>query len=391
MWIKAPGRIRILGHPSASVLGLSLDFAVDRYFEIAASPSPGQNSLLDIDTGKILEVEWNPASDFSLPPNSDTQWASALIKVIAAFRKRNLPIPTIQLAFTGTLPSSSGLGASAARSVAMALALDRLAGTRLSAFAMADICGLPDMLPILLAKHECALKLDCRTGEHHCIPLRINPYRFLLAYLPAPSATDAIPHAGPDESASRDLENAWQKIRSLEPDLHALEELGEKDLERFQPELTPGEYARIMQVAEENRHILEAEKCLLAGDVDRFGRLLNESRPSGKPNWRRPSRESQSLMELAAANEGTLGGTYIVDGSEAAILFLVHRDAVAAFTDSIIRGFRRGYGRAASVIECNPSDGASISEGLGDAESHPGWSQGGSRNSPSSMGSRAFS
>lgn len=273
-----------------------------------------------------------------------------MLQVIHAFRKRNPLTPAIHAAFTGTLPSSAGLGAFAALATSLALALDHLAGTHLSAFEMTELCGLADMLPILLAKHECALKLDGSTEEHSCIPLRINPYRFLLSYVPLRLTPDEILAAASRLPSAKD----WDAVR----------------------------------LSEENRHVLEAEKCLLAGDLDRFGKLLNHSARSEKRNLPFPSREADTLMELSSMHEGILGGTYLGDGPEAAILSLVHRDAVTGFTDSIRKGFRREYGLDPSVIECHPSDGASVSEGMDGLESHPGWSVGGSRILPAGFGSR---
>jgi galactokinase len=330
LWVKAPGRIILVGQHTGEAGGITLPFAIDRHFEFASaragpySHGPS-HSVLAIDTDERAEIPLEP--DALSPPH---RWAAPIVEVISAFRQRGIRAPPIQAAFTGSLPLSPSLAAPAALSGAMALALDHYAGSNLPRSELARMCGFSDSASgaaVLMGKHDCALKLDARTLDHTYLPLRMSPYLLIFCHVPI-TASPLRPGAGSEPFPASGADDA----------------AGSRETFR----------------REESARVLEAEKALIAGDFDRLGKVLQASARSLARYWGPPEPETAALMEAAKPEDGVLGTASVGESGEAATLSLVHRDVAEKFAASVRKGYRARFGVEPKVLECQPADGASM-------------------------------
>ena len=162
-------------------------FAIDRHIVLAAGTGRDRTRLIALDRDET--VEFDPGR---LPAPHRGHWSDYMVGMLAEFRSAGFDFPPIEACFAGSNPARRRASSSAALACAMGLALDRIAASALPREAIALMaqstehkyagvnCGIIDQYATLLCQRERGLLLDCRMRAYRQVPLRIEPYRFVL-------------------------------------------------------------------------------------------------------------------------------------------------------------------------------------------------------------------
>ena len=357
-WV--PGRIEFLGKHTDYAGGPSLVCAVERGFAVAVAPRTDRRlTFHDAVSSEKVEHEL----DGDIPPRRD-HWSNYPFTV-ARRVARNFPggLSGVDVAFASDLPAAAGLSSSSALVVATFLGLSAVNGLEARPEYRAVIDGLEALAGYLGAIENGAgygsLAGDTGVGTHGgsedhtailCaqagalvqytyVPVRFEravPLPNTLEFAVASSGVIAAKAAGALERYNRASSLAaealaiWHVARgSTAPTLNAA--LGEapNGIEDFREVLRdrPEVMARVVQFDKECRFVHEAGNALAARDLDRLGRLIDESQAEAArlllnqvPETVALARSARDLGAVAASAFGAgFGGSVyaLVRASEA--------------------------------------------------------------------------
>jgi len=111
-------------------------------------------------------------------------------------------------------------------------------------------------------------------------------------------------------------------------------------------------------VVTENARVQEAVRVLEAGDVERFGELMNASHESLRDDYEVSSKELDTLVELAWKQPGVLGARMTGAGFGGCTVNLVRAEAAESFAEDVRAGYQQALGLKAEIYVCQASDGA---------------------------------
>lgn len=365
-WLaRSPGRVNLIGEHTDYNGGWALPFAIGLTLRMAAGPAEDGFIVRALDRGE--EVEFDPGD---LPVPRPGHWSNYVVGVLADFRDRGIRLPPARIAFASRIPAGGGLSSSAALTTATALVLDRMTSADLPREELARAaqaaehtyagvrCGILDQSAILLARAGSALLLDCRTGAHRIVPMRLGDCRFLVC-------DSRISHdlaAGGYNLRRVECESALRKLQRRWAAMADLRDCTPEILREAEGTLSPAEHGRALHQVEENRRVLAAERALEAGDLAGLGRLLSDSHRSLRDNFEVTVPETDFLAEAAQRLEGCLGARMTGGGFGGNVLALVRRDREEEVGEAWMRTYRDRFGIKAEVFACEPSEGAALVE-----------------------------
>jgi len=140
----------------------------------------------------------------------------------------------------------------------------------------------------------------------------------------------------------------------------SLRDVRPSDLAKAKSKLGDLLWRRARHVVTENARVLEAVKVLEAGDLERFGFLMNASHDSLRDDYEVSSKELDALVEIARKQPGVLGARMTGAGFGGCTVNLVKADAAKAFAGAVAKGYQETMGLKAEVYICHASDGALV-------------------------------
>ena len=99
-------------------------------------------------------------------------------------------------------------------------------------------------------------------------------------------------------------------------------------------------------------------EALKAGDIETFGKLMNETHISLRDDYEVSCAEVDALVEIAWATEGVLGARITGGGFGGCTVNIVKNDAVDIFVEKIKKEYKEKTGIEAEIYFANIGDGA---------------------------------
>ena len=179
LWVRAPGRLDLMGSHTDYNLGFVLTMAISRDTWIAVRRN---------DTRSVrIHAADLPADDCfrldAIERNEHVPWSNYVRGVAAVFAKSGLKLDGFDGVIHSTVPLESGLSSSAALECAAGVAFRELGGWSMDARRMALLCqqaenefvgvncGILDQFSSCLGEKGCALLLDCRDLSTRSVPI----------------------------------------------------------------------------------------------------------------------------------------------------------------------------------------------------------------------------
>jgi len=110
----------------------------------------------------------------------------------------------------------------------------------------------------------------------------------------------------------------------------------------------------------ENQRTLQARAALQAGDLDKFGRLMNASHVSLEHDYEVTGLELDTLVHTAWEQEGVLGARMTGAGFGGCAIALVRKDAVDAFKENVDHKYQEVVGYAPSFYIAEVAGGSCL-------------------------------
>lgn len=294
-----------------------------------------------------------------LTPSKQAGWTNYPKGVVWAFAQKGHPIDCgFDMVIYGDIPNGSGLSSSAS--------LEVLTGEMLrSFFGMEDVltnedlafigqyseneyngmkCGIMDQFASAMGKEGNAIFLDTNSMEFEYAPLNLEGMKLMVT-------NTNKKHSLVDSEYNLRREQCGRALSDLQKKLD-VKTLGDLSIEEYEANksLIEDEVCRrrAKHAVYENQRTIEAVAALKAGDVEHFGKLMNESHVSLRDDYETSCKEADILAEEAWKIPGVLGSRITGGGFGGCTVSIVKDEAVEEFQKKLGEAYLEKVGYPAS-------------------------------------------
>ena len=268
----------------------------------------------------------------------------------------------------GNIPNGSGLSSSASLELLTGIIAEKLFDLQLERLDLVKIgkltenefigvnSGIMDQFAIGMGADQRAIYLDTNTLEYDLVPLDLKDNVVVIM----------------NTNKRRELADSKYNERRAECE-KAVEELNRKLSISTLGELDEwafDEYSYLIEdenrikrarhAVLENQRTLQARAALQAGDLEKFGRLMNASHVSLEHDYEVTGLELDTLVHTAWEQEGVLGARMTGAGFGGCAIALVHKDAVDTFKENVGRKYQEVVGYEPSFYIAEVAGGSRV-------------------------------
>ncbi|MBR6358954.1 MAG: galactokinase, partial [Lachnospiraceae bacterium] len=265
----------------------------------------------------------------------------------------------------GNIPNSSGLSSSASLEVLTAFALRELFGFEMSLIDIALLsqkaenkfigvnCGIMDQFAIAMGKKDNAIFLDTATLKYEYAPIRLSGAKIVIA---CSNKKRGLGDSKYNERRS-ECEAALASIQTKK-NIKALGELSTEEFEAVKDVIGDEvKTRRAKHAVYENIRTLDAVAALKANDIERFGRLMNESHVSLRDDYEVTGIELDTLVETAWTIPGVIGSRMTGAGFGGCTVSIVKEENVDDFIKTVGDTYLSKIGYKADFYVVDIGDG----------------------------------
>ena len=303
-----------------------------------------------------------------LTPSKAAGWTNYPKGVVWAFGQKGHPIPTgFDMAIYGDIPNGSGLSSSASLEVLTGEMLRTFYGLE-GALTNQDLaligqfseneyngmkCGIMDQFASAMGKAGNAIFLDTNTLEFEYAPIQLQGMKLMVT-------NTNKKHSLVDSEYNLRREQCAEALADLQTGLD-IQTLGDLSIEEYEAnkELIQNEVCRrrAKHAVYENQRTIEAVAALKAGEIEHFGRLMNESHVSLRDDYETSCPEADILAEEAWKLPGVLGSRITGGGFGGCTVSIVKDEAVENFRKVLGGVYLQKVGYPASFYMLEIGDG----------------------------------
>jgi galactokinase len=367
--VRAPGRVNLLGEHVDYNDGFVLPAAIDRATYIVFSAAATQLST-------IVAVDMRQSASFTpetvpLKTQADgsplPEWAHYPAGVMWSLNEEGLSTPAIDAVFASDVPRGSGLSSSASVEMAFAMAWQTLGGWELPPMQRALLgqkaenqyvgvnCGIMDQFASACGVENKLLLLDCRSLEWKTIPLPED-----VAIVIADTTVRRKLTGGEYNKRRSACEEAVRLLKQDLPEITSLRDVSMEQFNRFAHQLPEQVSKRARHVVEEIERSNQAEALLAAGDIQRFGTLMNECHVSLRDLYEVSSPELNVMAGVAQSLDGCYGARLTGAGFGGCTANLVARDKADEFARTLALRYEAETGLRPEIYITRASNGAEL-------------------------------
>ena len=318
---------------------------------------------MNLDRFGVVEVSLD---DLSF--NSKYNWANYPLGVVWAFAEKGYTLDCgFDMVIWGNIPNGSGLSSSASLEVLTGVILTDLFD--ISSLSMTDLaligqysennfngcnCGIMDQFAVAMGKKDNAIFLDTSTLKFEYAPIELKDARIIIT-------NSKVKHSLVDSAYNDRRQECADALAALQKDLD-IESLGELSPEEFEANkgliTDPVQLKRAKHAVYENQRTIDAVASLRAGDIVRFGELMNQSHISLRDDYAVSCEEIDILVDLAWKIPGVIGSRITGGGFGGCTVSIVKSNSVDTFIESIGKAYKEKVGHEAEFYTVQIGDGA---------------------------------
>jgi galactokinase len=209
----------------------------------------------------------------------------------------------------------------------------------------ASACGVQNRL----------LLLDCRSLEWKTIPLPED-----ISIVIADTRVRRTLTSGEYNKRRAACEEAVRLLKEDLPNIKSLRGISVEDFNRFAGKLPEMVSKRARHVVEEIERSKQAEALLEAGNVQRFGKLMNECHVSLRDLYEVSCPELNAMARIAQSLDGCYGARLTGAGFGGCTVNLVAIEQVDGFVDALSKGYQQETGLHPEIYVTRASNGAEL-------------------------------
>lgn len=319
---------------------------------------------MNLDSFDVVE-----ASLDDLTNKKEYNWANYPLGVVWAFKEKGHTITSgFDMVIWGNIPNGSGLSSSASLEVLTGVILTDL--FEIKDLSMTDLaligqysennfngcnCGIMDQFAVAMGKKGHAIFLDTSDLSYEYAPCVLDGAKIVIT-------NSKVKHSLVD-SAYNDRRNecaAALKALQSELDIQALGDLTPEEFEAHKSLIKDEiQLQRAKHAVYENQRTIDAVTALKAGDIESFGKLMNQSHISLRDDYDVSCEEIDILVDLAWKIPGVLGSRITGGGFGGCTVSIVKNESVDTFIETIGKTYLEKVGHEAEFYTVDIGDGAS--------------------------------
>jgi galactokinase len=285
-------------------------------------------------------------------------WLDYILGVANEFKKNNYKVDIgFNMIMFGNIPNSSGLSSSASIEVLSAMIFnflnnlgldseeDRVKIAKMAQAAENNFvgvnCGIMDQFAIAMGKEDKAIYLNTATLKYEYVPFDLKDYRIVIISTNKKRALITSKYGERREQCEKVVDTI-NRIGLF--NCNALAELDLNMLERIKPYVVETLFKRARHVVTENIRTIEAKKALIAGDLQKVGKLLNASHISLRDDYEVTGIELDTIFDVAQNFKGCLGARMTGAGFGGCAIAIVHENAINDFARYVGQKYREIIG-----------------------------------------------
>ena len=309
------------------------------------------------------------ASLDDLTNKKEYNWANYPLGIVWAFKEKGHTITSgFDMVIWGNIPNGSGLSSSASLEVLTGVILTDL--FEIKDLSMTDLaligqysennfngcnCGIMDQFAVAMGKKDHAIFLDTSDLSYEYAPCVLDGAKIVIT-------NSKVKHSLVD-SAYNDRRNecaAALKALQSELDIQALGDLTPEEFEAHKSLIKDEiQLQRAKHAVYENQRTIDAVTALKAGDIESFGKLMNQSHISLRDDYDVSCEEIDILVDLAWKIPGVLGSRITGGGFGGCTVSIVKNESVDTFIETIGKTYLEKVGHEAEFYTVDIGDGAS--------------------------------
>lgn len=268
----------------------------------------------------------------------------------------------------GNIPNGSGLSSSASLELLTGIIAERLFDLKLERLDLVKIgkqtenefigvnSGIMDQFAIGMGADQRAIYLDTNTLEYDLVPLDLKDNVVVIMNTNKRRELADSKYNERRAECEKAVEELRQKLS-----IATLGELNEWDFDEYSYLIQDeNRLKRARHAVLENQRTLQAQAALQAGNLEKFGRLMNASHVSLEHDYEVTGLELDTLAHTAWEQEGVLGARMTGAGFGGCAIALVRKDAVEAFQKNVGQKYEEVVGYAPSFYIAEIAGGSRV-------------------------------
>lgn len=361
----APGRINLIGEHTDYNGGHVFPCAITlgTYAAVSFNDS-NKYSLYSINFENlgVINVDLD-----DLDYKKEDNWTNYVKGMIQELKSQGYIIDAgMDILFYGEIPNGAGLSSSASIELVSGVLLKGMfdldvemidlikAGKAVENNYIGVNSGIMDQFAVGMGKKDCAILLDCNTLEYSYAPVKLDDYNIIIMN------TNKRRELADSKYNERRAE-CEKALEILKKELQ-INSLGELDAETFEKYkyLIKDEVIlkRAKHAVYENIRTVKALEELNKGNLEAFGKLINESHISLKNDYEVTGKELDTLAETAWKQEGILGARMTGAGFGGCAIAIVKKVSTDKFIKNVSEIYSKEIGYNADFYIANIGDGA---------------------------------
>lgn len=295
------------------------------------------------------------------------EWVNYPIGVFAQFLKKGIQFENgADILIFGDVPNGAGLSSSAALEMVTAVAvndtwdlgIDRLELVKMSQKAEHEfagvMCGIMDQFASGMGKANHAIFLNCDTLDYDLVPVELDGIKIVISNTNSPHKLDS----GKYNQRVAECHAAVDAISQYKP-IKALADITWEEFKQLEDKIedqTARKRAR--HVVSEIERTEEAVTELKAGNIEKFGQLMNGSHDSLRDDYEVTGHELDTMVEEARKIEGVIGSRMTGGGFGGCTVSLVKEEAIDTFIAEVGKNYEQKTGLKPAFYVAEIGDGA---------------------------------
>ena len=383
-WVRAPGRVELLGTDTDDAEGYVLTMAIDRDTWIAFGPrAPGSDAAprratlyslnlgseisFELPTATAAGAETDPADATAVVlPDGLGSWGSYVFGVLDLVARDGFEVSGLAAVVHSTVPIGGGLSSSASLELAVLMMAQHLGDFVLSPVRGALLCqraenryakvncGILDQYSSAFGVEGGSMLLDCRSLSHIGVPIPEGIAIVVGNTNVSRSLADSEYGTWKEQclGAARTIGARLPKVRTLR-DLSPQEFAGVSELLS-----DPVARRRAQFIVEENFRGLEMTLALVQDDRTAIRELTAASFAGMRDLYGKTVPEMEAMFEVMSSAPGVIGCRQSGGGFGGCLVAYVDREMVDGFGAAVSNSYREKTGIEATVFGTTSAAGA---------------------------------
>lgn len=363
-YVKASGRINLIGEHTDYNMGFVLPAAIDKHilFGFAANGTE--------DTCRLRALDMNDSYECSLKDIQKTEhsWVNYLLGVTQQVQKRNIEVKGFDCVFAGNIPIGSGLSSSAALECGFARGLCELAGVTLEKWEIARIgnqtenqflgiqSGILDQFSSTFGAKDKVMLMDCRSQTFEYVPLELGDYCLVLINT---NVKHEHTTSGYNDRPT-ECKQAVQLLQNDFPEIKSLRDVTSAMLEKSASKLPSTLLKRCNFILAENERVHQFCGHLKSGEILPLGELLYQSHHGLQHLYEVSCEELDLLVDFTRNMPEVLGARMMGGGFGGCTLNLIKKQDSERITSEIMEAYQKETGIEAEAYFVEIEDGVQL-------------------------------